>query len=185
MRVNSGGCRDSDRGIAAAALIVFIGLFLLLTVVAGGLYLVTSGGADSGDPTKLELSASRCDVVTQNDTTGVGSVTFSLTYRGTGTLDLSEGTLRYSDGDTTHEFEIAANGSTDTLRVLNDSGVYDPLVGSDESHSITVPLASVRGEPLPSATRGRVEVIVDSVSTGGTSFRTPGAIGHESAYVDC
>lgn len=164
---------------------VFVGLILVTGLLAGGFYVHVTGGEDGGDPTNVEVSASRCTVVTDGDVAGVGSATLSARYQGNGTVDLSDATLRYKDESTVASLDFEADASSSAAGVRNESGVHDSEISRGELLTIVVPVERVRGGPLPAGERATLDVVVEQGTVASTSIRTPGGVGPEQTYVDC
>lgn len=187
MRDNSGGRdrRGSDVAGATAVSLVFLGLVILTALLAAGFYVHVTGGENAGDPTKVDIAASTCTVSSDGDVAGVGTVTLSARYRGNGTVDLSNATIRYRDERTDAVLDVARDASATTVRVRNDSGAYDPTIARGELVSIVLPVEAVRGGPLPSGERATLDLAVEEGTIASTSIRTPGGVGPGQAFVDC
>lgn len=179
------GTVGDDRASAATAVIVFTGLTIFTALLAGGFYVVASNGGDPGDPTKLELDASRCSIVTQGDETGVGEVTLSVRYRGNGTVDVSEATVVYSDENHESRLDVGGEATASTAKLRNETGAYDDRISSGEVFTLVVAADAVRGSPLPSLERARFDLMVPEGTVSSTSIRVPGATNEGQSFVDC
>lgn len=173
-----------DRAIATAAIIVFAGLFLLMAILGGAFFMVAMDDSGATDPTELSLSTVQCEVATTGNDAGVGNATFSLRYRGSGDIDLSDATVDYIDEHHEATYRIGDNGSNGTIRVLNETGAHDPTISTGIEYTITVPVLDARGSALPADATATVELIVDGTAITDL-IRTPGAIGSDSEYVSC
>lgn len=179
------GERDDDVAGATAVSLVFLGLLLVTTLLAAGFYVHVTGGESAGDPTKVDIAASTCTVSSDGDVAGVGSVTLSARYQGNGTVDLSNATLQYRDERTDTALDVGRDESATTVRIRNDSGAYDPTIARGELLAIVVPIETVRGEPLPSGERAKLDLAVEEGTIASTSIRTPGGLGAGQSFVDC
>jgi archaellin len=173
-----------DRGIATAAAIVFLGLFLLLAVIVAGFYVITTGDSTAADPTELDLSTIRCSVGTYQGQTGIESVRFTIRYRGSANVDLSDAEVVYTEDGTETTFSFGENQSSDTIPIWNTSGAYHTNISAGDDHRFTIPIVRARGGTLPADRTATVELIVDG-TTISEDIRTPGAIGDDTTYVDC
>lgn len=180
-----GDGEGSDRGGNTAVAMVFLGLVLVTGALVGGFYVQVTGGETDGDPTKVEMAASTCTVTTGGETAGVGSVTLSARYRGNGSIDLSDASLRYSDERTESTLALEPQTSSRAASVQNESGVYDATITRGELLTIIVPVESVRGGALPAGERATLDLVLDQGTIAATSIRTPGGIGPDRSYVDC
>lgn len=173
------------RAGATAVTVVFVGLFVVTALLAGGFYVVVTGGADAGDPSKVQASSSRCTVTTDGDAAGVGEIKLSARYQGNDSVDLSEATLSYEDERHGATLSIARNASATAASVRNSSGAYDPTISRGERLTVVVDAAAIRGSPLPAGERANLELAVDGGTVSSTSVRVPGAVGPDQSFVDC
>lgn len=174
-----------SRAGATAVTVVFVGLFVVTALLAGGFYVVVTGGEDAGDLSKVKASATRCSVTSDGGVSGVGDVSMSVRYQGNGSVDLSAATVRYADERNRETLSLGPEATATAARIRNESGAYDPTISRGERHTIVVDAAAVRGSPLPAGERATLELALDSGTVASSSARVPGAVGPDQSFVDC
>lgn len=183
-----GGGGDGTPGRRASAVtvgVVFLGLAVVTALLAGSFWVVATGGAESGDPSKVAVDASRCTVAVAGDDTGVGTALLSVTYSGTERVDLADATVRYGDERTSVTLEVAEATSRSSASLENDTGAYDPGIERGETLTLTVPVDLVRGEPLTSGGRASIDLLVDGGPVSSASIRAPNGMSASQSYVPC
>lgn len=185
---HSGDTEDGQGGARASAVavgVVFLGPAVLTALLAGSFWVVANDNGDGGDPSEVALAASRCTVTSTNDTNGVGTATFSLTYSANHSVDLSDAVVRYSDVRTDTALDLAANTSESTARLVNDSGVHVQRIARAEQLTLVVPVERIHGGPLLSGQRASVELVVGSGTVTTADIRAPNAMSTGQSYVRC
>jgi hypothetical protein len=175
----------AERASTVSVGIVFVGLFIVTALLAGSFWVVATGGEDAGDPTKLAIDSALCSVSSDVNTTGVGTVTLSMRYRGNRTLDLSDATVEYADETVDATLAVGRTQNATAAALQNATGAYDRTIERGENLALVVPVEAVRGDPLPSGMRGTIDVVVDGATATTTGVRAPGGLSESKSFVNC
>jgi hypothetical protein len=173
------------RASAVTVGIVFLGLAVVTALLAGSFWVVATGGGETGDPTEIDVDASRCTVSSNGDDSGVGTAILSVTYSGNGSVELTDATVRYDDEWTGTTLRVADHTDRAAASLENDSGGFDPRIERDERLTLTVPVERIRGDPLPSGKRASIGLVVDGSTVSSTGVRTPNGMSESQSFVAC